>query len=162
MVNVPLWLLTVTTIFTCPAVWAGVVAEMVVSFVAVKVVAFVPPKVTADAPVKPLPMIVTLVPPVAGPDVGLTLLTVGTYANCVGEFAVPPAVVTETVTAPAACAGAVAVICVALLTVKLVAGVLPKVTAVAPVRFVPVIVTLVPPVVGPDVGLMLVTVGAAT
>ena len=52
-----------------------------------------------------------------------------------------------------------AVIWVALLTVKLVAVVAPNLTAVAPVRLVPVIVTLVPPAVGPAVGLTEVTVG---
>ena len=42
------------------------------------------------------------------------------------------------------------------------AAVLPKLTAVAPVRFVPVMVTNVPPTSGPLVGLIAVTVGAAT
>ena len=65
-------------------------------------------------------------------------------------------------TVPAACAGAVAVIWVALSTVKLAAGVPPNDTALAPVSPVPVTVTLVPPAVVPDVGLTLVTVGAAT
>jgi len=37
-----------------------------------------------------------------------------------------------------------------------------KVVAFVPVKFVPVIVTLVPPAIGPELGLMLVTVGAAT
>ena len=44
--------------------------------------------------------------------------------------------------------------------VKLVAGVVPKSTAVTPVKPVPVIVTNVPPAAGPDVGLMPDTVGA--
>jgi hypothetical protein len=56
----------------------------------------------------------------------------------------------------------VAVICVALLGVKDVAGVPPKVTAVTPLRLVPVITTVVPPAVGPALGLTDVTVGAAT
>ena len=73
---------------------------------------------------------------------------------------VPPGVVTVTSTVPAP-AGAVAVIWVALLTVKPVAAVVPKSTAVAPVKFVPVIVTLVPPAGGPAVGLTAVTVGRA-
>jgi hypothetical protein len=59
-------------------------------------------------------------------------------------------------------AGDVAVICVAELTVKLVAAAAPKVTPVATVKPVPVIVTVVPPVAGPDVGEIEVTVGAAT
>ena len=75
---------------------------------------------------------------------------------------VPPGVVTVTSTVPADCAGSSAVMLVAPLTVKLVAVVEPKVTAVAPVRLVPVIVTLLPPAVGPEVGFTLVTVGAAT
>ena len=48
---------------------------------------------------------------------------------------------------------------VALLTVKL-AGVGAEVDGVAPVKLVPVMVTGVPPAVGPDVGLKPVTVGA--
>ena len=49
-------------------------------------------------------------------------------------------------------AGETAVIWVALLTVNEAAGLPPKLTAVAPVRLVPVIVTLVPPAVGPEAG----------
>ena len=60
---------------------------------------------------------------------------------------------TVTSTVPAAPAGAVAVMEVALLTVKVVAAVAPKATAVAPVKLVPVMVTEVPPAAGPEVGL---------
>ncbi|WP_245560438.1 hypothetical protein [Nocardia asiatica] len=42
-----------------------------------------------------------------------------------------------------------------------VVAVLPNLTVVGPVKPVPVIVTLVPPVVGPDVGEMEVMVGIA-
>ena len=56
----------------------------------------------------------------------------------------PPGVVTVMSTVPALPAGVVAVICEALTTVKLVAAFDPNVTAVAPVRLVPVIVTDVP------------------
>ncbi|MNE07162.1 hypothetical protein D3C80_997690 [compost metagenome] len=73
---------------------------------------------------------------------------------------VPPAVVTRTSTAPVP-AGAVAVIDVALLTVWL-AVIPPKVTVVAPARFVPLMVTVVPPPVGPLFGAIDVTVGAPT
>ena len=55
-----------------------------------------------------------------------------------------------------------AVIWVGLTTVTPVAFAPPNLTAVAPVRLVPVIVTLVPAAVGPAVGLTLLTVGAAT
>ena len=74
---------------------------------------------------------------------------------------VPPVVVMRTSTVPVP-AGAVAVICVALLTVKPVAAVAPKVTAVVVLKFVPVMTSVLPPVAGPVVGEMLVTVGAAT
>ncbi len=74
---------------------------------------------------------------------------------------VPPTVVTVRSTVPVP-AGAVAVREVAETTVKEVAAAVPKLTAVAPVRLVPVTVTLVPPAVGPLVGLTAVTVGAAT
>jgi hypothetical protein len=55
-----------------------------------------------------------------------------------------------------------AVIWVALLTVNEVAAVLPNLTMVAPVKLLPVIVTLVPPMVGPAFGPIDVTVGAAS
>ena len=55
---------------------------------------------------------------------------------------VPPPV-TETSTTPVP-AGTTAVISVSLTTVKLVAGVAPNSTAVAPVKHEPVIVTVVP------------------
>ncbi len=74
----------------------------------------------------------------------------------------PPAAVTLISTVPAEPAGDVAMIWVAELTVKPVAAVAPKFTAVAPVKLVPVIITVVPPDVGPEVGEMDVTVGAAT
>ena len=69
------------------------------------------------------------------------------------------AVATVMFTVPAA-AGLVAVICVpAGLIAKLVARFVPKYTAVAPVKPVPVIVTVVPPATGPDAGLTPLIVG---
>ena len=80
----------------------------------------------------------------------------------VPAVAVPPADVTVTSTVMAvADAGAVAVICVSLLTVKLVAGVLPNDTDSTPVRLVPVITTAVPPFQVPLEGVSAVTVGPA-
>src|SRR5678816_2751913 len=79
-----------------------------------------------------------------------------------GVALVPEGVVTVTSTVPAACAGDTAVICVALSTVKLAAFVAPNFTDVAPVKPLPVIVTDVPPPVGPLVGLTLDTVGPLT
>jgi len=54
------------------------------------------------------------------------------------------------------------VICVALFTVYVVAGVDPKATELTPTNPVPVIVTAVPPLVGPADGLMLAIVGEPT
>ena len=75
---------------------------------------------------------------------------------------VPLVLVTVTSLAPAVPAGAVAVIEVADLTVKLEAAVAPKSTAVTAVKPVPVMVTAVPPASGPAAGLTLVTVGVTT
>ncbi len=74
----------------------------------------------------------------------------------------PPAVVTTIGFAPAVPVGVTAVIEVALTTTTLVAATPPTVTSVAPVKFVPVIVIAVPAANGPDDGLTLAMVGAAT
>ena len=123
------------------------------------------PNLTAVAPVKPVPVIVTGIPPASGPDAGARPETVGpaVYVNRSADDVadVPPAVVTVTSTVPAEPGGEVVVIVLALTTVNGVAGVTPKVTAVAPVKPVPVIVTEVPPASGPAAGEMPLTVGAA-
>src|SRR5262249_61461620 len=74
---------------------------------------------------------------------------------------VPAGVVTVPSTGPSelTAGGDVAVIEVAELTVKPRAAIVPNRTAVAPLRWVPVMVTLVPPVTGPEVTLSPVTVG---
>lgn len=80
--------------------------------------------------------------------------------NKVFAALLPAAVVTTTLAAPAEPDGVVAVIEDALLTVKPVTDAPPMVTPVAPVKPVPVIVTLVPPAVVPLVGDTDDTVGA--
>ena len=71
--------------------------------------AAVVPKSTAVAVVKPVPVMVTEVPPAVGPELGATETTVGPATNVnwslalIGE--VPPAVVTVMSTVPAALAG---------------------------------------------------------
>ena len=75
-------------------------------------------------------------------------------------MAVPPAVVTATLLAPAVPAGVLAVIEVPLTTTKLVAATPPKVTLLAPVKFAPLMVTVVPPNVVPEFGDRLAMVGA--
>lgn len=71
----------------------------------------------------------------------------------------PPPVVTIMLAGPAAEAGVEQVIVVLFTTVRDVALTPPKVTEVAPVNDVPVIVTLVPPSVLPDDGEILAIVG---
>lgn len=121
-------------------------------------VAAVPLNESAEAPAKFVPEITTLVPEV--PLVGVKLEIVGAGMLTVkfaAELADPPGVVTEIfpVVAPT---GTEVVICVALVTVK-VATVPLNDSAVAPVRFVPVIVTLAP--TRPLAGVKLAMVGAA-
>jgi hypothetical protein len=70
-----------------------------------------------------------------------------------------PGLVTVTVTAPALPAGVVAVILVLLATTTFVAAALPNVTVAPDAKFVPVMVTAVPPAVDPLVGETPVTVG---
>ena len=71
----------------------------------------------------------------------------------------PPSVVTIMPTAPALCAGVIQVIVVLFTTLIVVAAIPSNVTDVAPVKFVPVIVTLVPPAMLPDDGEMPVIFG---
>jgi hypothetical protein len=71
-----------------------------------------------------------------------------------------PGTVTVTVTAPAEFAGAVAVMVVLLETDTFVAATPPNVTVAPETKFVPVIVTAVPPFVGPLFGETELTVGA--
>ena len=73
-----------------------------------------------------------------------------------------PFTVTVTVTAPALPAGVMAVICVPLTTTTLVAALLPNVTVAPAAKFVPVIVTDVPPAGNPVFGETLLTVGIDT
>ena len=72
----------------------------------------------------------------------------------------PPGVVTVTSTVPCVPAGVRAPIWVSESTVQSRAGVVPKSSTVAPVNPVPVIVTKVPPAIGPPFGATAVTVGA--
>lgn len=156
---------TSTAVLTVPA---GLVAVHVVVLAHETPVAAVEPKAIVVAPGavrKPAPVTVTVVPPAGGPPVGESALTVGTYANLsAGPVAlVPPGVVTVTSTTPAP-GGDATVQVVALHDCRFtwVTALAPKWTAVAPFRSVPVIVTVVEPSPGPDIGLTEVTTGAGT
>ena len=157
--EVPPAVVTVTSTVPLPV---GDVAVIEVAELMMKAGAFNAPNFTAVAPVKPVPVIETDVPPAAGPDVGAIDDTAGAGVKVNWSAAdvadVPPGVVTVTSSVPVP-AGEVAVIEVAEFTVKPVALVAPNFTAVAPVKLVPVSVTDVPPVAGPDAGETEVTVG---
>jgi hypothetical protein len=142
---------------TKPVAPAPTTAVIVVG-VAMKLAAGVPPKLTAVAPLKFVPVIVTVRP---GPAlVGVNVLIVGGEKNVNPvRVPVPPAVVTATLP-PTAEGGTTAVICVAETTVKLVASAPPNVTEPAPQNRTPLIVTIVP--VLALVGVKLLIVGADT
>src|SRR5437879_6142782 len=142
-----------------PAACAGVVALICVALTTPTPVAALPPTATVAVASKLVPVMVMAVPPAVGPEVGLTASTVGgggaTYVNwSLGSVALDcPPIVTMTSARPAAWAGVVALICVALTTVTPVAPVPPTVTVAAPVsKFVAVIGIGVPPAGGREGG----------
>jgi hypothetical protein len=156
----------VTITSTAPAACAGAITEIDVAEITVNGTA-VAPNETPVVPLRSVPVIVTTVPPPVEPFVGLRPVTVGAgtwYVNWSAGLAAdgPPGVVTVTSTPPAACAGVTAEMDVEEITVTEVAAIPPNETAVAPVKLVPLIVTLVPPLVEPLLGLRLETVGAGT
>ncbi len=138
----------VTVIFPVVAV-AGTVAVICVAEFTVNV-AVTPLNLTEVAPVKFVPVIVTFLP--TGPNVGVNEVIVGAGAASTvkSEVLVPTPLGVCTLIFPVvAPEGTVAVICVAELMVK-VALVPLNFTEVAPVKFVPVMTTVVPapPVIG--------------
>jgi hypothetical protein len=152
----------VTTVtFTVP-VPVGDVAVSEVALFTVNEAAALVPNWTCDATVKFVPVTTTPVP--AGPEAGLTPVTVGEpgpmYVNWSAATTglVPPPVTTVMSTPPDP-AGDVVVMDVGLTRVKVPTGNAPNSTAEAPAKFVPVIVTGVPPAAGPEAGLTPVTVG---
>jgi hypothetical protein len=161
--DVPPGVVTVTS--TVPAAPAGEVAVIFVADRTVTDVAAVAPNLTVAPATNALPVIVTDVPPFRGPEDGLTPVTAGTesYAKRSEDPVrdVPPGVMTVTSTVPAAWGGEVAVIEVDELTVNDAAALAPNLTAVAPLRLLPLTVTVVPPATGPAAGLTPLTAGAA-
>jgi hypothetical protein len=76
--EVPLGVVTVMS--TVPAVPAGAVARMALSDRTVKSRAALPPNSTPLAPVKPVPRIVTCVPPLTLPELPAMPVTLGAAA----------------------------------------------------------------------------------
>ena len=136
-----------------PTVPAGLTAVSCVAETMTTLVAGVAPKSTAVAVLKPVPVIVTEVPPASEPAAGLTPVTVGAAMavnwSAAEVVETPPGLVTVMSTVPAGTAGLAAVICVAETTVKLLAANVPKSTTVVPLKPVPVMVTDVPPAAWP-------------
>ena len=126
------------TILTFPVAPAPTTAVMLVALTTVNEDAAVFPNRTAVTPVKLVPVIVTVCPVPA--DVGLNDVIVGggRYVKP-ARVPVPATVVTDT--EPDAPAPTVALMLVALTTVNDLAAVPPKLTAVAPVKFVPIMLT---------------------
>ncbi len=113
-------------------------------------------KLTLLVAVKPLPVMVTTVP--TGPLVGVKEVITGTTVTTkLDELVAVPAGLVTWIAPDCAPVGTVAVICVLEFTVKL-AAVPAKVTAVVPVKLLPVMVTLAP--TGPFVGVKEVMEGA--
>ena len=144
---------------------AGAVAVMEVALMTVKLRADVVPNSTAVAPLKFAPVMITVVPPATSPLDGETPVTAGVAVNVNWSAAVvtlvPSGLLTVTSTVPVP-AGEVAMIVEELTTVNAVAATTPNFTLVVPVKLVPVMVTVVPPDVGPTVGLSAVTVGTTS
>jgi hypothetical protein len=132
------------------------VAVIEVSLTTVKTVAAVPPKVAAVAPVKfvPVRVITDPVPPLVG--VNDAIVGAGMNVKAPVLVAMPPSV--ATVIVPLAPPATVAVSDVSLTTVNADAAILPKVTALALVKVVPVMVITAP--AAPLVGVNEVMVGA--
>ena len=158
-VAVPMGVVTATAF--APSVPAGVTAVILVALTTVYEVAATPPILTEVVPVRLAPVIVIVVPPVNGPVGGATDEIDGgaMWLKPLASDDQPPGVVTEIGFTPAVSAGVTAVIFVAFTTTTEVASFVPILTEVAPVKFVPVIVIAVPPVVGPKFGVTEVTVG---
>jgi hypothetical protein len=154
LVDVPPGVVTETGPVVAPA---GTVAVIWALESTVNDVAVTPLNLTALAPVRLVPVITTVAP--TAPLAGRKEATVGaaTTVKLEALVAVPPGVVTEIVPVVAP-AGTVAVTCVAESTVNDVAATPLNLTAVAPVRFVPVITTVAP--TAPEVGVNEVTLGA--
>ena len=126
---------------TDPVVPVLTIAEIELAELIVNEVAGVPPKLTAEAPKKLVP--VMIIEPFAPVLVGLNEVIVGGGRN-VNPVKVVVIPATVTATFPVAPAPTTAFILVGETTVKEAAGTPPKLTLVAPVKFTPVMVIVVP------------------
>ncbi len=138
----------VTVTSTVAADSAGEVTVIEVAELTTTPVPATVPNFTPVAPVKPVPVMVTGVPPAVEPGGGAEAGDGGGGRGGEGELvggaggrSVPPAAVTVTSTVPADSAGEVTVIEVVELTTTPVPATVPNFTPVTPVKPVPVMVT---------------------
>ena len=155
----------VTDTFTVPATWAGAVTVSFDPDTNVEGSAgSTEPNFTVAPGTNPLPVIVTTVPPPVGPLVGLMPETTGlpkAYRSLLVAALVPSPVVTNTFTAPAACAGAATLNFDEDTNVDRSADPAgPNFTVDPAAKFAPVIVTVFPPAVDPPLGLTPDTTGS--
>ena len=146
-----------TTTSTAPTACAGDTTVRCDASTTVTDAAAVPPNDTATGLTKCVPTIATVVPPAATPVLGATEAIDGagvTYVKPLVSVRSPQLLVTVTETAPAACAGVVAVIRVLLTRTNDVASTPPNFTLRAgqDTSALVVIVTGVPPSESPDEG----------
>ena len=145
------------TTFTRPLAPPPTTAVIIVSLKMVKLVAARLPKLSAEASVKWIPLMVTVSPGAA--EVGEKEVITGAGIKVKPDrLSAPPGVLTLTL--PEAPDANTAVMVVALMTVKEDAAVLPKLTSVAPLKLLPVMVTVAPPAA--EVGVKEVITGAGT
>jgi hypothetical protein len=133
-----------------------------VSDTTLKLVAATEPNTTLVAPVKLVPVIVTVVPPAAVPEVGEMPVTAGeAYVNSspAAGALVPSTVLTKTLCVLGAPGGDTATISLSDTTANPAAGTDPKRTPVAEVKPEPSMVMIVPPAVVPTPGEIVVTTG---
>jgi len=126
---------------TFPEEPVATTAVTVVELTTLKDVAAVPPKLTAVAPSKSVPVMVTVAPLIALIGANDEIVGPAMNVNPANE-SVPPGVVTDTL--PEAPLATTAKICVGESTVNEAAAVPPKLTSVASVKSVPVMVTVAP------------------
>ena len=138
---------TVATTATFPGACAGATTVHAVVEVQLRSAALVDPntKLVAVLPIaKPVPLTLTPLPPAGEPMARSSLVTVGVNLKRSTDegTVVATGVVTLTSTTPAASGGETAVIELADVTLKLAALLEPNPTAVAPVKLLPVMVTV--------------------
>ena len=152
--TVPIGAVVLVTVMRPVVAVDGTVAFIFVADTNVTALAAIPWNFTVEPLVNPIPLIVTTVP--EGPLLGLTAVIDSVGVKLAELVAVATAVVTEILPAVAPF-GTVAVILIPDATVNT-AAVFPNFTMLAPLRLVPLIVTVLP--VMPDAGVNELIVGA--